>query len=582
MPTTAEQPTQPVAQAPEPVTEGQNLRHLVGWGRFGLRLLGAVASGLLLSAAFPPVEFALFAWIALVPILLVPPPPGVARRLALGYVFGFAFTLTTFFWLNEIGFGAGVLMALIVACFPMLWYVSFNALLDAWREERDDANPTPGLGGLRRPGRQIGAVLLGAASWVALEWIRSWIFTGFPWNFLGIALWQSTALLRLCAFTGVYGLSFLIVAVNLALAARIHDFGRAWRDGRRAGYSWPFVAVALLFLPVLAMRWTVSPLPDPDRVLRVLAVQGNIPQCREWTDEEFEESLEVYTSLTRDLAPTAQVDLVVWPETAVPAPLGYPPYWNAVRELQTYTKIPLLLGTVDHREAPSPEVNSEEPASLTFNSAILLDAEAKVVDHYDKIHRVPFGEYVPFSHYLPWLVELIGMGRDLTPGTEFTILHLRHGVRAGVNICFEDAFSEISRTFVKRGANVLVTITNDAWYGESSGARQHLLQAVFRAAETRRPLLRAGNNSETCLILPNGTITDPLRDPDTGSPFYRGGGVYEVPVWDNPPTTFHTRHGDLFAILCAIAAAIAGVLLFSRMCASRRALRIARLGDEAA
>jgi apolipoprotein N-acyltransferase len=212
---------------------------------------------------------------------------------------------------------------------------------------------------------------------------------------------------------------------------------------------------------------------------------------------------------------------------------------------------------------------------------MLLDAETKVLDHYDKIHRVPFGEYVPFSRYLPWLVKWIGMGRDLTPGTEHTVFDLPKGVRAGVNICFEDAFAGISRAFVQRGANVLVTITNDAWYAESSGSRQHLLQAVFRAAETRRPLLRSGNNSDTCLIMPDGSITNLLCNPDTGNPFYRGAGVYDVPVWADPPTTFYTRHGDLFAILCVLAAVgLVGGLL-GRAYRARLALRVARLGEDA-
>ncbi len=579
MPTT-DQPAQPTPAAPTPVTEGQNLRHLVGWQRLAIRLLGAVASGLLLSAAFPPIEFPLFIWVALVPILLVPAPPTFWRRLALGWVFGFSHAVTNLFWLNEIGFGAGVLLALIIACYPMLWYVLFTGLLNLWREERDDANPIPGLGGLRRPSRQLGAMLLGACLWVGIEWLRGWLFTGFPWNFLGVALWQSPALLRLCAYTGVAGLSFLIAAVNLALAARLHDFRRAWRDGQRAGYSWPLAGLILLFLPVLALRFLAAPPPEADRALRVLAVQGNIPQCREWTEEEFQTSLDTYVGLTRDNAGPKGVDLVIWPETAVPAPLGYPAYYQAVKDLQAYTEIPLLLGTVDYRTPAT--ADGAAGSELSFNSAMLLDAKMNALDYYDKVHRVPFGEYVPFGRFFPWLVEWIGMGRDLTPGTEYTVFDLPKEARAGVNICFEDAFPGISRAFVQRGANILVTITNDAWYAESCGSRQHLLQAVFRAAETQRPLLRSGNNSDTCLILPNGSIVDPLRDPETGYPFYRGAGVYDVPVCDNPPTTFYTRHGDWLAGLCACVSAGVICLLVGRAYTRCRAQRVARLGEKAA
>lgn len=559
------------AAAPATPAEGQNLRHLVGWRRTALRLAGAVGSGLLLSAAYPLIEFAPLVWVALLPLLLVPPPATLSRRLLLGWIFGFAHAATNLFWLNQVGFGAGFLLALPVACYPMLWYGLFTALLDAWREERDDGNPCPGLEGVRRPVRQLATMLLGAALWVGVEWLQSWLFTGFPWNFLGVALWQSPVLLRTCAFTGVYGISFLVAAVNLALALRIHDFRRSWREGERPDYSWPLAGLVVLFLPVLASAWFLPALGPPDRHLRVLAVQGNIPQCREWRVEDFENALEVYVQLTRDQAPALDVELVVWPETAVPAPLGYSPYLEAVRELQAYTRIPLLLGTVDYR----PDETGMD--DLSFNSAILLDAEARVVEYYDKIQRVPFGEFVPFSRHLPWLVEWIGMGRDLTPGSEFTLFDLPQGVRAGVNICFEDAFPYISRGFVQRGANVLMTITNDSWYAESSGSRQHLLQAVFRAAETRRPMLRVGNNSDTCLILPDGSLSGLLRNPDTGNPFYRGAEVYEIPVWDDLPLTFHTRHGDLFAIFCALVSLALAAGVAHRAYAARAALRAQRL-----
>ena len=143
------------------------------------------------------------------------------------------------------------------------------------------------------------------------------------------------------------------------------------------------------------------------------------------------------------------------------------------------------------------------------------------------------------------------MGRGLTAGTEYTVFHLPNGARAGVNICFEDAFAEISRQFALRGANLLLTLTNDAWYAESAGSRQHLTHAVFRAVECGLPLFRSGNNSDTCLILPNGSVVDVLRDPETGNAFVRGARGYRVPVWAYPLQTFYVRHGDVFAHLCS-------------------------------
>jgi apolipoprotein N-acyltransferase len=237
----------------------------------------------------------------------------------------------------------------------------------------------------------------------------------------------------------------------------------------------------------------------------------------------------------------------------------------------------LLIGALDSRPLPGARlVGTEwEPPLLDFNSALLLAPDGQVIESYDKIHRVPFGEYVPFREWLPWLARWIGMGRDLTAGTEFTLFELGSGVRAGANICFEDVFPEISRQFVLRGATVLFTLTNDAWYAESAGSRQHLLHAVFRAAENRRPLLRSGNNSDTCLILPDGAISDLLYDRETGNRFIRGTRVYEVPVYRDPPLTLVARWGAWFQQACALLGGAVVMLLAAREVRRCRRRRLA-------
>jgi apolipoprotein N-acyltransferase len=195
---------------------------------------------------------------------------------------------------------------------------------------------------------------------------------------------------------------------------------------------------------------------------------------------------------------------------------------------------------------------------------------------------VPFGEFTPFERLFPWLTDIIGMGRSLTAGREFTVFELPRGARAGVNICYEDIFPEISRQFVRRGANVLMTLTNDAWYAESAGSRQHLIHAVFRATENRRPLLRAGNNSDTCLILPDGRIVGLLYDLDTGSRFVRAARCYDVPVWQKQELTFYTRYGDVFAYGCALAMLLTWVFLAQRCLIEKRRRLLAITGSEAA
>ncbi|MFA5204584.1 MAG: apolipoprotein N-acyltransferase [Lentisphaeria bacterium] len=545
-----------------------NNENLAGLLRPGRRLAQAglaVVSGVLLCLAFPPVEGSLLAWVALVPLLLVPVPAPVAVRAGLGYLFGLAFFLPNLFWLNTIGFGAGGWLALCCACYPMLWYLLAAALIRALAGCRP-GGPPPRFWELT-PARQLVAMLLLAAAWAGLEWVRGWLFTGFSWNQLGICQWSCQRLLPLAAWTGVYGLSFLVVAVNLALAGSWPRL--AQRLARRPGAGtdslhWPLLVLALLFIGVFFLDRALPRLGSPDTVLRTGAVQGCLPLCRSWTQKQLDDALATYTRLTREVAAgPLKPDLVVWPETAVPAPARWDAqYAGELKKLFPEIQLPLLAGTLDLQPRNGPDGRPAEP--LMFNSALLFTADGRVAARYNKIHLVPYGEYVPFSRHLPWLVEFIGMGRDLTAGREYTIFRLPREVRAGVMICYEDAFGNLARQFTRRGADLLITLTNDAWYAESAGARQHLLHALFRAVENQRPLLRSGNNSDTCLILPDGRVTDLIRDPDTGYRFIPAANLYEIPIWHDAPLTFYARHGDLFAGACAAAAAATALVLWGR------------------
>ncbi|MBN2448976.1 MAG: apolipoprotein N-acyltransferase [Lentisphaeria bacterium] len=524
---------------------------MAGWRYPLLTAGGCVGSGLLLSAAFPPLGWGGAVWVALVPVLSVPVPATIRGRLVAGYLLGYTHWASGLLWLNEVGFGAGYLLALYCALYPMAWYVGMAAVRDALAGGRRGVTPG-GCCDVVRGWRHPLLVLAGACFWVALEWLRGWFLTGFPWNELAVSQWRQTGLLCLAAFAGTAGIGALIVATNVALALTL----RRWLgEGGRRGISWGLLTVAVLMLCVPWAVWRVPRVRYSEASLRVLCVQGNIPQCRFWTEEQFQEALDTYTGLTRLTAPVAKPDLVVWPESAVPAPLGYPPLKEALEALMAEVRTPLLIGAIDTR--PDPAATGLEPSqegTLDYNSAILLGADGKVVDRYDKIHRVPFGEYVPFGRHLPWLVDLIGMGRGLTAGSEFTVMPLGKGIEAGTNICFEDVFADISRSFVLRGANLLLTLTNDAWYAESAGSRQHLIHAVMRAAELRRPLLRSGNNSDTCMIWPDGTVTGRLVDAQTGNPFVRGTNVYTIPVPDAPPLTLYARWGNWFGRANAVAA----------------------------
>ncbi len=546
------------AASPEPTSATPINSASMGRCMFIWRMLAALLSGLLCSSAFPPLEWDLLVWLALIPMLLIPQPRAWGERLLIGYFWGYVHCASSLLWLNEVGFGAGWLLALYCALFPMLWYALFSAAVWQLRQELSPEFPGAGFLYIRSLPRSIALCLFAAVLWVALEWLRSWLFTGFPWNQLGISQFTRTGIIQTAAWTGVYGISFLIVLGNAVLCAEFCRVLRRIFGGFGSNFPWHYLLLSVFLLPVFWLGSRPRILPPPETpTLLVSAIQGNLPQCRFWSEQEYQQALTTYISLSKqDLQQEPAPDLLVWPECAVPAPLEYPDYNLALRRLQAEIQTPLLLGATNHRADPN-----HPGEALLFNSAFLLDRDMRILGYYDKCHRVPFGEYVPGGKYLPWLVDLIGMGRDLTPGTDFNLIPLPKGGQAGVNICFEDVFPEISRAFTLAGANILMTITNDSWYNQSSGSRQHLSHVVFRAVECRRPILRSGNNSDTCLITPNGEILGILRD-DRGSPFVAGAIRFEVPVYQQWGMTFYTRYGNVFAHLCVILTIVALFAMF--------------------
>ena len=564
---------------------GRDLSHLISWRTRLLRYLAAALSGLLLSSAFPPLEWSFTAWFALVPLLLVlTPPMPSGRAWRLGWLFGFAHFATCLHWLNEVGFAAGYLLALVCAFFPMFWCRFVLALFRCtglrWNVSTVSGMSAAGASGAGiMAGRSTGVkrillivwpVLILPASWVTSEWVRSWLFTGFPWNLLGVSQWQQAWLTPLVRITGVHGLTFLVVAVNAGVAITLRLWWQSGEEERalpRLQALAPGALALLFFLPALAAVLFRPSLPPPDDTLRAAVVQGNIPQMRVYTPDQLRLSLDVYTRLSEEIAAQEAPDLIVWPETAIPAPVRFSrEYVKELGDLFAIMNTPLLVGSIDYRPVPSAEGGGTEAAresTASFNSAMLFSAMGKLRDFYDKIHLVPFGEYVPFERLWPWLNDAIGMGRSLTPGAEYTLFRLPHGARAGVNICYEDVYPHISRRFALAGANLLITLTNDAWYAQSAGSRQHMVHAVFRAVETGRPLLRSGNNSDSCLIMPDGSVRGLLYDEQSGERFIRAARLYRVPVWDSIPLTWYARHGNVFAHGCALltGVALAGVMV---------------------
>lgn len=536
-----------------------------------LELLALVFSGLAYASIFPPLNLSFLAWCALVPLYWIVRKKPVSTAFRYGFVWGYAFSCSSYFWLREIEFFIPFALAFVLALFPACWCFCipfFRRYLLVPPEIQLRGHEEEAMfieSGGPQWWRELLLAFSLSALWCILEWIRTWIATGFPWNLIAVSQWKNIALIQICEFTGIYGLSIVIVFFNMSLVLAIATWKRAIKSGKYRRPVPIMIAVILIMLCVLLGSWSMfRTLKHSERVpFNVALIQADIPQCRIPTQEQAYEALNKYMHLS-DLAVTSKPDLIVWPETAVPTP--YRSNCEVGREFRKRIlafveehRVPLLIGTIDFGDIPGVKIAPEEIP--IHNSSVLIGSNGEILDRYHKIHIVPFGEYTPFSKYVPWLVKLIGMGRDLTPGKSYTIFKIGDYVRAGVNICYEDIFPEISRKLVLSGANLLVIQTNDAWYPTSSEPEQHLAHAVFRAVENRRPILRCGNNSGSCLINPTGAIVDAIsfkNDPRTGAEIpapemkTSGFGIMTVNIESFPRNTFFTIYGNWFIGLLSV------------------------------
>ncbi|MDD3118804.1 MAG: apolipoprotein N-acyltransferase, partial [Victivallales bacterium] len=494
-----------------------NLAFQYGRRRMLLDLLLAVLGGLLMSLAYPPVGWSWLAWVGLIPLYLLVRRAPPWRAALFGLVWGYAWSTASFFWLREIETFIPWAMGLVLGLFPAAWAVVVPGLrrhllipagiqLKGFRVEYH-FNAWPWS-------IELLFVAALAAWWVVLEWIRSWIATGLPWNLLATTQWQNIPLIQICEYTGVYGVSFILALVNFALAAaftRTAIFTSS-HPGRQFG---ALATVLLLTGAVVVFGYfmvTQNATFEGDTVTFSAAViQGDISQRRQANADQAREAVDKYIHLSLEAAQHSP-DLIIWPETATPYPLrgDSPPcksFAAKFHQLMAETSIPYLIGSIDFESLP--EGTKRQPGIT--NSALLFDRHGRLVDKFDKIHTVPFGEYIPLRRYLPRkVISMIDMGRDLTPGVRFEPLPVYPGVRAGVSICFEDVFPYIARKEAQLGANLLAVITNDAWYPVSSEPEQHLANSIFRTVETRLPMVRCGNNSASCLIDATGIIRDTI------------------------------------------------------------------------
>ena len=383
------------------------------------------------------------------------------------------------------------------------------------------------------------------ALWVGIDWARGLFFTGFPWMDIGYSLYEVPFLFQIADLGGHHAVSFMIVLINthlFFLLVKPLTF-------RRLLVVLPGVVFLLAVFSYSTERYNeikevVAGGTEPQ--ITVGIVQGNIKQEQKWSAELQEKTVLIYTTMTQSLLDQNPPEFTVWPETALPF---YPPGSKLMRPLFDFVSendTSILTG------APWYEIIDREARKIKFyNSAVLLGGDGTYHGKYYKTHLVPFGEYVPFKKYLPFLAPLVEAVGDFTPGKIEKPLK-KDEIKVGVLICFESVFPDLSRQWVEAGANILVNLTNDAWYGKSSAPIQSLAMTVFRAVETRRSIVRSANTGISAFITPLGEITSKS---DIFVPWAEKGELTlhsEKTVW--------VRYGYNFAPFC-LGLAVIGLLM---------------------
>ncbi|MFV0415613.1 MAG: apolipoprotein N-acyltransferase [Chthoniobacterales bacterium] len=509
--------------------------------------LASVLSGVLLGCSFAPFGWTWSIWVGIIPLILAvycgrpsgSSGSGAWYYLSLGYLTGFIYFLICFFWIHNVTLPGYIALCAYLAIYPALWTLFVGLCCRA--KSAFSKNPIGSPWASSRHNLILAALLAGA--WVATEWLRGVVFTGFGWDALGIALYNNILLIQIADITGVGGVSFLIAFTNAVGAFTLIRFREEIRAGRLR-IHWDFgFAIALIGLVFVYGVKRVSDVPKENlRTIRIGAVQPNIPQYQKW-NKEFQESIEnTYAQLT-EYAASMKPDLLLWPEAATSRPVtSNEETWNFVQELREKWEGDFLLGSVLFTEEGD------------FNSALLFNEEGVDFQTYHKMHLVPFGEFVPFRYSFPVFAWIIGdlVPEDFDRGAKYSVLKMdRKDGRIAALICFEDTLGDLARHFVLEGANFFATITNDGWFLESAGSFQHTTHAVFRCVENKIPMVRAANTGITCIIDSYGRITERLSS-ESGNTFIEGVLVDEITIQENPVRTIYTRVGELFSILCLL------------------------------
>ena len=435
-----------------------------------------------MACAFPLPDYTALAWLGLIPLALVMPH----RPFKSGFIAGLVFFAATLYWVNIVMTTYGHLPQAI----SLLLYLALAGYLALFWGTATWATCR------LKEFRNYPYALTLPVLWVALEFLREFLLTGFPWATLGYSQHAWLTMVQSADLFGVYGVSYLLLLANAVLA----ESALALRRKSLQGFPVKALVVATLLLMLnygygaWSLQRNIDVRPES---LNTAVIQGNIPQELKWRPENQMNTVKTYRSFSLLAERAGANDLIIWPEAAMPF------YFQdggqlaaAVAALPRETGVSLLFGSPAYLR---------DPGGLRYlNSAFLLSPSGQVRGRSDKIHLVPFGEYVPLGGFLPFVNKLVAGIGDYSPGA-INPLPIK-GHQLGVLVCYEVIFPELAREYVRQGSDLLVNITNDAWFGKSSAPWQHLAMARFRAIENRVWLARAANTGVSAFIAPSGRI----------------------------------------------------------------------------
>jgi len=486
-----------------------------------------IISSLLIIASFLIPQFALLAWICLVPCLIFvnKTKRGFIPGLAVGIIsyIGILYWIVPTFIVAGESLLLGILCLFLLSAYLGLYFAFFfytvakkkNSLLD---------------------------IIFFPSLWVGLEYIRTHLLTGFPWALLAYTQWRNLPLIQLSAITGPYGVSFYICMINYFISDLYYRFRYSLLPAKEYRKRLFFNLSTMLITTLLIFGYGTIKINEKvtnhkGRVVEIAILQGNIDQYKKWDAEYKNEIISTYTQLCCNLW---KKDLIIWPESAIPGYLRYEPeLYKWMQKITYITSSYHLVGSVDH----------DSKTGKIYNTAFLISPDGKILKRYDKLHLVLFGETVPLKPILSKIFTTLNEFGEITPGSEYAVFRENEKFSFSAPICFESIFPSLIRKFRKNGAEVIINITNDAWFLKTAAPLQHFVNNVFRAIENRCYVICSANTGISGIVDKYGRILKMTKIFEATSVEF---SLLLEPS-EKKNLTFYTLYGDVFAVLCCIA-----------------------------